>query len=701
MSYKREMKSYSHKLMQLFKTSFKNFVYKSGLLFFAFSSTVLYANNVIESQPQVIFELDRLKSSSENLEIQVDFNKAVLHFKKGEYDLALKLFEKTSQIFEVPSLLNMGIIYYKQNNKDKAIELFSKIYAKKTNLLNQPYSFISACYYLFAITKDDKYMLDLVTIFQNSKKLSEYSELITDIQDAILKELANRYLLIKDYENAIGALNAMSYSLDFKKAMVYIKLNNYQKASSLLRELRNKKTDDEDTYDKILWVSTYADLKLNKFDDVQETLDLINDRKNSFTINTTMPLEIFFNKDFHSYKDYFQGVMKFDEDRKYDFIYYFAPFVFSDSKEIIYDSVKGFIYQDTHNVENLEEMVAYNTKFVNLVDKDSINRVNGLKELVKIDSKAYTYYNLAIAYAQIKDYHNAFKNFEKAYKLSPGNGLYAIMYLITSNKVTVGLVDNQKSLIEKNIKEGSGLYSYFSKELYKMFVNTGYNVVESSLQYENTIFFKAIDFLKAMNNNEPLHNHILLNEYDRDPFVYLIRTMQRGNNESDNDYFTRLQDNIPLRHNSIFINNSFVISKYYIDILKALGTFKRADFTMQNANNSPTYLATAAYASLYLGRPEITIGILKRLKEEFSYENRHSMYLMVAAYLESLRPEEASLQISLIKALYKDTDTDFLTAIQLIQNMNISSAKQFLDIKYKNPYIDFKMIGFDELMQNL
>ncbi len=31
-------------------------------------------------------------------------------------------------------------------------------------------------------------MLDLVTIFQNSNKLSEYNELITDIKDAILKK---------------------------------------------------------------------------------------------------------------------------------------------------------------------------------------------------------------------------------------------------------------------------------------------------------------------------------------------------------------------------------------------------------------------------------------------------------------------------------------------------------------------------------
>ena len=71
-----------------------------------------------------------------------------------EYKDALRLFEKTSKIFEAPSLLNMGIIYYKQKDEKKAQEFFNKIYSKKTNLINQPYSFISSCYYLFEITTD-------------------------------------------------------------------------------------------------------------------------------------------------------------------------------------------------------------------------------------------------------------------------------------------------------------------------------------------------------------------------------------------------------------------------------------------------------------------------------------------------------------------------------------------------------------------
>src|SRR5574344_1316670 len=587
--------------MQLFRNNLKKSIYKIVIIFFILNN-FLYSN-IIESQPQIIFELEKLEASNENLEIQVDFNKAVLHFRKGEYKDALRLFEKTSKVFEAPSLLNMGIIYYKQKDEKKAQELFNKIYSKKTNLLNQPYSFISSCYYLFEITKDDKYMLDLVTIFQNSNKLIEYNELITDIKDAILKELANRYLMIEDYENALGALNAMSYSLDLKKAMILIKLNNFQKASTILKKIREEEKNSE-ILNKVLWISAYSSLKQNNFEDAQEILDLINDRKKDFNVNIQMPLEIFFNKDLYSYKDYYKSIMKFDEDRMYDFIYYFAPFVFSDSKEIIYDSVKGFIYGKAQSVENL-------------------------KNIIKTDSKAYIYYNLALSYAQINDFTNAYKNFEKAYKLSPGNKLYSVMYLITANKVSADMQDKQRAILDKNIKDSGGLYSYFAKELYKLFVNSTYNVVEASQSYEKTVFYKAIDCRKKMNNNENLSHHQLLEDYERDPFIYLLKLVQKNKNEDEYRYAARVQDAVTLKYNNNFLDSSLITSKYYSD--------------------------------LYLSKPLTSIETLKRLKDEFGYENRFTMYLSTASFLESLRPEEASIQISLIKAFYKDKDTDFLT----------------------------------------
>ncbi len=120
--------------MQLFRNNLKKSIYKIVIIFFILNN-FLYAN-IIESQPQIIFELEKLEASNENLEIQVDFNKAVLHFRKGEYKEALRLFEKTSKVFEAPLLLNKGNIFYKTKDEKKGKKFFKKKKSKKTKTIN-------------------------------------------------------------------------------------------------------------------------------------------------------------------------------------------------------------------------------------------------------------------------------------------------------------------------------------------------------------------------------------------------------------------------------------------------------------------------------------------------------------------------------------------------------------------------------------
>lgn len=51
------------------------FVYKI-VLSFLINKYFLYANNdLIESQPEILFQFEKLKKSQENLALQVDFNK--------------------------------------------------------------------------------------------------------------------------------------------------------------------------------------------------------------------------------------------------------------------------------------------------------------------------------------------------------------------------------------------------------------------------------------------------------------------------------------------------------------------------------------------------------------------------------------------------------------------------------------------------
>ena len=98
--------------------------------------------------------------------------------------------------------------------------------------------------------------------------------------------------------------------------------------------------------------------------------------------------------------------------------------------------------------------------------------------------------------------------------------------------------------------------------------------------------------------------------------------------------------------------------------------------------HSPSYLRTKALRDLHKGNPDATVSILEYLQGQYGLEDKYTMYLIVAGLLEAGKYNEASLQISLIKALLKDDGADFLTGVQLIQEMKISSAKQFLKVKY-------------------
>lgn len=665
----------------------KSLVYKI-LLISALSSDTLYAKKeLIESQPEIIFQYDKLKKSHDNLALQVEFNKAVLLLEKEQYEDAIKILKYTSSVLEVPSFLNIGIAYYKLNSIDNAIVYLNKIYENKASANDNTYSYMAACFYLYQISKDNKYLDTIVKVAKKFKKLSEHAK----------RMLADTYIILKEYEKALKVLNKMDYAMDLKKALIHIKLKNYEKADILLKKAQEN-TLNPNTLDNILWFRVFTDLKSNNIERLRDNLDSINDRRLLFKTNQELPLEIYFNQNKYTPKQYLDFVVKFTNERKMDFIFYFAPFIFSDSQEVIYDSSKGFIFSSQNNLDSLEEMVEYNAKFLKIVKLDPIIRVVELKKLLVKDTRSYIYYNLALSYAQISDFHNAFKYFEKAYKLNPGNKLYAVMTLVTAKRLKIKLKD--KDYIDNIIRTKDGMYNYFGKEVYKLFINPEYSIAKETTNYKSTIFYKAIDYLKKLNEGKATVDHPLLSKHFKDPLTYLMRLVYRKKGENAYSYYSRLQDTIPLRLNNNFLEGPLIITQYYVDVLKSLGLFKNADLNIAG-RNSPSYLRTKALRDLHLNEPDESIKTLEYLQNEYALEDKYTMYLLVAALLEAGRYNDASIQISLIKAILNDKDADFLTAVQLIQELKFSSAKQFLSQPYLDSLIDFRLIGFDDYLESL
>ena len=659
------------------------------LLAFIFSLSFARLNDTTESLPNILFTYDKLKKQHTVTSLQIDFNKGVSALEKKEYEKAIEIFKRTAQVLRIPSFLNIGIAYYKLNSFNNAKIYFNQIYSVKDLMYNDTYSFMSSAYYLYKMTNEDQYLVDLIAAAKNNATLSDNEK----------RMLADTYVILKEYKNALGILEEITKGVDFKKALLHLKLNDFNKSEAFL-ERAYKDALEEDSKDTILWFMIYRDLKSNSLTKLQEHLNMLDERRLSFKINQELPITIAFNETKYSSAQYLDFVTNYSVNRQIDMAFYFAPFVFSDNQEIVYDSSKGFIFNSKQNVQSLESMIKYNSEFISIIKDDPIVRVKKLKDLAKHkNAKSYVYYNLGLSLAQIYDFQNAHNYFLKAYKLNPGNKLYAAMTLISAKRIHKEVKD--KAYIERNMGTSHGLYNYFGQTLYSLFIGDKIKVTQEAQGYKDSILYSAFEVLNKVKNKQPLDGkEELFAKYFKDPLVYLMHKVIKQPKESQFRYIARLQDTLPISINNNFLDGSLIITEFYLDMLKALAFFDRANFDIDNYY-SPSYLRTKAIQLIHDNNSKAAIALLEYLQNRYDLKDKFTLYLVVAAYLQLKEYNEASLQISLIKALINDSDANFLNGVQLIQELKINSAKQFFAHPYYDTFIDFELIGFDNFLESM
>lgn len=656
---------------------------------------VVYAkeNKIVESQPQILFEHENLTSLQEKRELIVKFNTAVLNLEQGKYLKAISLFKESSKILKIASFLNIGIAYYKLDSEKNSYLYLKKIYDLKELQYKDKYSYFSAAYYLYKITKDKKYINEITKISAKAKRLTEHEKLL----------VVDTLILQKRYKYALDLLKDSENPSKLKIALLNIKLKNYANAKANLDKAYIDAKGDDDKND-ILWLKVFRDLISNDLANLTEDIVKIEERKKIFDTNKNMKLELFFNKNKFSSKDYFDKITKFSLDRKLDFVYYFAPFVFEDYDRIDIDSIKSFIIKDQNSINELNMMVKYNADFLKIIKLDPIHRVQVLQEMIdlKYDTNPYEYYNLGLAYAQVYDYNKAYKNFKKAYSLEHGNKLYSVMTILTAKKLNFTINKTEKEFMVSNISSKKGTYKYLAKYLYKLFEDPTLKLDAKDLTnaQKKSIFFRALYFLENVDKNGINVTEPLLVEFSKDPFVKLLTLVSRHENENDYLYISRLQDELPKVYNNNFLKGSLVITDYYLDTLRALGIFYRTDFHIDN-ELSPSYLRMKAIIELYKDNPKESIRLIEYVQKKYDLESIDSFYILIASLFASNQNALAYVILSEIEFIYKDKDAMFLNGVKLIQDLKLNTAPQYFKYKLKGKLVDFKLVNFDEFLETL
>jgi len=650
-------------------------------------------NKTVESQPQILFEHEKLTSEQDRRELLLKFNTAVLYLEEKKYKHAIQLLKQSSKLLKVPSYLNIGIAYYKLDSHNNAYLYLKKIYDFKELKYKDRYSYFSAAYYLYLITKDDKYINEIAKVSSKAKRMTEHEKLL----------VVDTLILQKKYKYAYDMAKNLKTISKLKIGLLCIKLRNYPKAKYYLDLAYNEAKGDV-AKNEALWFKLFRDLKANDLANISEQIIKIDNRKNIFHINKKLPLELFFNKNKFTPKEYFEKITKLEYDRKLDFLYYFTPFIFEDYDEMSMEEKKGFIIKNQNSINELNTMIQYNADFLKVIKLDPIARVQVLQKMidVKYDTKPYEYYNLALAYSQTYDYLGAYKYFKKAYSLDHGNKLYSVMTFLTMQKLNINEDKVFKEFLIKNVSSNSGTYRYLGAYVYKIFADPSVKLNKNDLsnKQKKSIFFRALYFLDNLKENGIVNTEPLLVEFDKDPLVHLLNLVAKKNAENEHVYISRIQDTVPKAFNNTFLKGSLVITDFYLDTLKALGLFYKTDYMIKN-ESSASYLRTLAIINLYNDKPKKTIEIIENIQKNYDIKSVDIYYILVAALFSSGQKELAYTTLTELEFIYSDRDAKFLSGIRIIQDKKLNTAPQYFRHKLKGKLVDFKINNFDNFLESL
>ena len=648
---------------------------------------------VDESQPQILFEHQNLLTEQEKTELFVKFNTAVLYLEQKRYKEAINHFKQSAKLLKIASYLNIGIAYYKLDAHKNAYLYLKKIYDIKELKNNDKYSYFSAAFYLYKITNDKDYINEITKVAATSKRLTENERLL----------VVDTLILQKRYQYALQMAQDIKNISSLKLALLNIKLRKYEQAKVYLTKAYEEEKTDKGK-NEVLWFKIFRDLKDNDLINLTEDIMKVEGRTRIFETNKDLKLRLFFNKDKYTPKEYFDQITKFSFERKLDFLYYFAPFIFEDINSVEQVSIKSFILKSQNDLSSLNTMIKYNRDFLKVIKLDPIRRAQVLQDMInaKYEANAYEYYNLGLTYAQIYDYISAYKYFKKAYDMEHGNKLYSVMTILTAKRLNREIDKLEKEFLLKNIRSNNGYYEYLGKYMYKIFEDPSIKLDETALSNNEkmSIFFRALYFLENVNKKGIKKTEPLLVEYGKDQLVYMLSLVAKKTGESDFNYISRIQDNLPKIYNNSFLKGSLVITDFYLDTLRALGLFNRTDFNIDN-ELSPSYLRTKALVQLYIGHPDDTIKIIEYIHKKYELKSIDSYYILIAAYFASKQENLGLAVLGEINFIYNDQDAKFLEGVSLLQDLKMNTAPQYFKYKFKGGLMDFKLEGFDTFLESL
>ncbi|QKF91738.1 tetratricopeptide repeat protein [Campylobacter sp. CCUG 57310] len=688
------------------------------------------------------FEVQKFGASKIDDMIQ----KANILYEKGNKFEALKIYENVAIYNESLSNYNLGVSQMKQEKFAEAIESFKKAINNKENIA---VSAINAAVSSLELnnTKSFEYYIDLANSFLQEEAGSplynyyyaliryykgEYIEALRALSYPTERHYKNKYDYLSakilthlgEDEEAIQKLeNQKEFDANLALGMLYARNAQYDKARSKLN-LALKNSDEINKIDTIL---ALIDIKTGNYALGADGLKTVfaKDKlfiENTFPIKAILKSELF---DVNLAQMHFRNDIFFDKTRRYEVLFYFAPYKVFDASQTINYIRKGGV---SLFLDDASSASSY------LSASGTISKVN--LELSKAIASALNYklkdanahfatlislypehsilhYNLALSYAQLGNFSLAAKHFITSYHLDPTNHLAGVFGAIAND---INNENNAKLLqeISENLEHDGKIKEVNLYKALTELVTGNQNALirwleEDKEQNALNLAFDAIIAKISNRNNEFIaKSEVLKSKLPDDVIANILNFIAKFDDQNIKEYVKQIQIHFHTKNlnEAAFYHGANIIKEQYIKLLQISGLLnyereKLKNLILNGNKDDTNLLQTLAYIDIFTNDFKESYGIYNRLIDEFKINDAGTLFMAAVAAIGSNNPQNAIALLELSKLTDPNSSDSRLALAYLYQEVgNIEAAAIQYNLiksdKFRSKFFDFR-IDYDRL----
>ncbi|WP_169776924.1 tetratricopeptide repeat protein [Campylobacter mucosalis] len=670
-------------------------------------------------------------------------NKANQLYEKGNKFEALKIYENIATYNQALSSYNLGVSQMKQGRCDEAIASFSKAIQDRENTSVSAIN-AAVCSLELGNMQNFNYYIELANSFlqneSNSPLYSYYFALINYYKGNYIEALhalnhpssehyKDKYAYLsakiltalgRDDEAISKLIGIKEFDTNIVLAQLYAKKADFSKA----RDHLAKATKNTTQIDLIKMTAAMIDLKTGYYKDaagfIKEVYDINKSMPSSFyKIKATLNPEIF---DINLAQSHFHDDMFFDKVRRYETIFYFAPYKVFDAKQTMSQIRKGGVslFLDDTDGANKYLGAGLNVSEINIklsgAVADALNyKLKEANAQFKKLSQAYPehsilQYNLALTYAQLGNFSLAAKHFLSSYHLDQSNYLAGVFYAITSD-INGNLSPKFISEIMENLESDKNLQPSNIYTVLLGLINQNQAVMIRYLEEPkdettlNLAFDTIIARIAGFSDVMKAKSQKLLEYLPNDIVANILNFIANNNsNSSIKQYANNIQ--IYFKSRSLdemaFYHGANIIKKQYIKLLQISGLLfyerDKIKKELQDAPENVNLLQTLAYIQIFTNEFKESFAVYNRLIDEFKLDDANTLFLASVAATGANSHNNAIALLELTSqtdpsAIENRVALGFL--YQQIDNINaaIIQYNKVGNTEHKNEFYDFTLIN--------